>query len=501
MDGVLSLLPAREPVVRISAMALTSLAAPLLLVLILALAFDWAPDLIRIPRSDAALVLPLLAPEFLYLGLVYTPALLALSFMVAAHLVLRRSRSATGVAVSALLFGTGAAFRWDTLVYGGIILTDLLLGRPGGAALRKRSVLALKWGASAVAVWLLAAALTGYSPVMVLREIMAAGPTESYPGLSVMGANLQPLFTPALSLLAAAGFLVLVRYRNTLAVALLVGFALVARYLPYGVPKWILVATPCLLACGVVGFSAAWRSGGSRPFRYALRGAVLLLVLLPWVFSVRAVNDTAYGPAFEIQNFSRVAHGGVRARLAAGSGLAVPTPEGPRALGGHAWVLFGGEWRRLVRQLAGERDLAIQRAIDMRVPILQDSGEGMIAAQLMGMGFKTADPWNRTIGNGLLVERRFTSGDNRTVRVLRVLKRKSLFAPDDLRLLRQIAASDVVVISVLYTSILHQYYLKAPGALEELGATAAVLHFQPLIQASRTAPEGAAMATVRAARP
>jgi len=489
MDSVLSLLPAREPVVRTAAMALTGFAAPLLLVLVLALAFDWAPDLVLIPRWMAAILLPLLVPEFFYLGLVYTPALLALSFAVAAHLVLRRSRSAAGAVLSVLLFAVGGAFRWDVLAYGGIILTDLLLGKPGGAAWQKRLAAALAWGAGAIAAWLTAVALTGYSPGMVLQVVRATAPRESYPGLFVMAANLQPFFTPALTLFAAIGFLVLFRYRSTLVPATVVGIALVARYVPFGVPKWMLIATPCLMACALVGLSAVLHAAYYGPFRRVCSGIVLLLILLPWIFSIRAVNDSAYGPAFEIRNFDRVTQSGLHARLAAGAGMAIPTSEGPRALGGHGWVLLAGQWRKLVRQLSGERELAIQRALDMRVPLLQDTGEGLIAAQLMGMGFHTADPWNRTAGNGLLIERRFTSSDHRTIRVLRVLQRKSLFASGDLRLLRQIAASDVVVISVLYTSILHQYYLKAPGALEELGATAAVLNLEPLIRASRTTPE------------
>ena len=90
MDAILGLLPAQEHVLRVTAMLMTAIAAPILVLLLAMLAFELAGDRIRIPWPVAAILVPLAAPELIYLGLVYTPALVGLSAAVGAHVLARR---------------------------------------------------------------------------------------------------------------------------------------------------------------------------------------------------------------------------------------------------------------------------------------------------------------------------------------------------------------------------------------------------------------------------
>jgi hypothetical protein len=488
MDAILGVLAANEPLLRVAAMLLTGLAAPVLVLLIARLALEWAGDSIGLSWPAAALLVPLLAPEFLYLGLVYTPTLLALSAGVGAHLLVRRA-NALGPRfwLSALLFGTGAACRWDVVAYGGIVAADLAFGPGLPPPRRERIRNAVVWGAAALSSWVLCLVLNGYSRVL-LRTVLTAGPLESFPGLPVLAATVQTFATPAFVLCAVTGFVALVRRRNPLSLLALLGIVLVSRYLKFGVPKWIFVAAPGLAACALAGFSLLWNRG------LAVRAGLAACIAAPWIFGVHTVmGDTAYGPGYEVRPFDHPSAARAFIRPVAGAGALLPTPEGPRPLGGHAWVLIGGAWRSNVEEASRERTRAIHEALVRGIPILADQGQGYTVATLAGMRFTTEDSWKRVVRQ-FLEERRFHSGDGaQRIHVLRLRDRESLFTPDGSARLRDLAASDALVIYG-YTSTLRRCYRLAPDALEPLGVTAAVLHLEKL-------RAGAAKMTARAVTP
>jgi hypothetical protein len=352
------------------------------------------------------------------------------------------------------------------VAYGAIIASDLAFGRSRAAVV---------WGVAALTSWLAFIAWNGYGPRMLLRTLRTAGPVETFSGIPVAAATLQTFATPALLLCCACGFFLLVRRKSPRVLLVLLGMVLVARYLPFGVPKWLLVAAPGLMACALIGFSYLWQLRS-----LALRAALAACVALPWTVGVHAVfGDSAYGPGFQVRPFGRPASAHISIRPVAGAGALVPTSEGPRPVGGHAWVLLGG-WRANVRQAAGERERAIREAIARGIPMLQDLGQGYTVATLAGMRFTTADSWKRLIDPSFLEERRFQSADGRArVSVLRLRDRDSLFALSGIARLRELAGSRAVVIYG-YTSTLRRCYLIAPGALAPLGATAALLDLEKL---------------------
>ena len=462
MDAFLGLLPSDEHLLRVTAMVLTGLAAPVLLFLIVMLAYEWAGDAIRISRASAAFVVLLAAPELIYLGLVYTPALVALAAAVEAHLMVRRAAVATlWFWASVVLFGAGAACRWDILAYGAIIAADLWFGPgPCEAPRVRRFATAVLWGLAAFGAWLAAIALNGYGPSAVLKTLRTAGPVESFPGVMVTAANMQPLLTPALLLTAFVGLAVLAKRRNPATLLVLLGIVLTARYLPLGIPKWFLVAVPGLMASALTGWASLWHAPVAT---VPVRAGLLACLIAPWLIGVHTVSgDSAYGPGFEQRPYNRPPNTGRIFQAVPDAGALVPTSEGPRPLGGHAYVLLGGGWRRVVQQNARELSSDAQLAVASGLPILQDLGQGYVVAALTGMGFRTTDSWK-------LESRTFVSPDGATrVRVIRPRDRENLFTPAGLRHLEDLAGGSRVV-AFAYTSTLRRIYNRAPDSLEEIG--------------------------------
>lgn len=474
-DAVLALLPPREDVIRITALGLTAACAPLLFSLMLLLAFDWSEEWPN-HRAASAAVMLLAVPEFYYLGMVLTPIFVAMTLIVAAHLLLRHSRHWTGrrrwyaFASSAIVFGIGAAFRWDTVLYGATVAADFTFG--GSSAHRqpeigRRFAIVAGWGTLAAAVWLVVLDWNGYSPTMVVTTISRAGPAESF-NLLLGLSRIQTLFTPLFSALCVTGLWVLLKRRHPLALTAIVSLAAVGNLALYGVPKWMITAIPSLFALATVGVSTAWQR---PPARYA----VIALAVLPWIVGVRMTYEgTAWGPGFEMQRYDSRAPATSRPWLTFGAGSAVPTPEGPRPLFGHAWVL-GGEWKRFVNRYWQEQQSALDAAIRRNVPVLiQDYNQGWGVDVYLTRGFKSADSAFRTIDDRFVVERRWRRADGTTSRMLYLPPGSDLTDESTAARLQQTSGASIVVMA--FSSTLARIHELVPQSLEPLGNTTAVLH-------------------------
>jgi hypothetical protein len=470
MDAILRLLPAEEHIVRVTAMSLTAIAAPILVFLIVLLAYEWAGDVIRIGKPLAALVTLLAAPELIYLGLVYTPALVGLSAAIGAHLMVRRAaRAEPGFRIartpwfwaSVALFGAGVACRWDILAYGAIVASDLWMGPGLAPAPRgRRFAGAVLWGTAALSAWLAAISLNGSGVEVIMKTLTTAGPLESYSGPVVAAAHMQTLATPALILTAAFGFALLARRRNSAALLVLLGVVLTARYIPLGVPKWFLLAVPGLTVCALAGFAALW---GTRSFTALVRVGLIACLAAPWLIGLQTLSgDSAYGPGFEARPFDRPTRSGSVFRLAPAAGALVPTSEGPRPVGGHAYVLLGGAWRRIVGDGSDRLGAAAQLAAERGLPILQDFGQGFVVSTLAGMGFRTRDSFKLEV-------RTFVSPDGASrIRVIKPNDREDLFADPGLQRIEALAGGSRLV-AFAYSSTLRRIYRRAPESLERIG--------------------------------
>ena len=281
MDAVLSVLPAKEAIVRVTAMTLTAVSAPILVFLAMALAFEWCGDILRYPRWPLAAVMLLAVPEYFYLGMVFTPAIVAMMLLVASHLIVRHSvlhsevTSWLGFSTSIVLFGVGAAMRWDTVSYGAPIVTDLVLRAGAGAKWQRRLGWPIVWGTLAGLTWLTAIYANGYG-LSTLVKVIRIAPSDPF-DWKLSLARIQTLITPVLAVLLVVGIWRLVRDKRPQLVFILLISTLPLGRLPlWGTPKIIITLTPALVAIGLCGLATLWERRGRRY-------AVVALALLPWL--------------------------------------------------------------------------------------------------------------------------------------------------------------------------------------------------------------------------
>jgi len=481
MDAVLALLPARENVIRIAAITLTAVSAPIFFFLMMLLAFEWCDAIDQPPKWVATAVMLMAVPEFYYLSMVLTPSIIAMALLLVSHLIVRRSAARVGsfewakFAVSLLLFGLGAAFRWDTVTYGATIVADLFYSigdrsPQGPPPPKKRLLLSILWGAGAGITWLLVLRFNGWDLGNILHVLRANGPVESLDWK--MGiARVQPFFTPAFTILFVVGYYLLVRGRNRLAIIVIVATLPVAKLMLYGVPKWFITATPAFVACAIFGLGFCWQ-------RRALRYSLLGLVIGPWFIGVHwSLAGIGWGPGFELRSYERTPDTMSLPYLSLSAGMAVPTPEGPRPLFGHAWVLSGA-WKRFVNEYESEQEMAVKQAIDAGLPLLvAEDGTSWFVCVYAARDYFTQDSGQHEIAD-FVIERRWIASNGSQSRLISFSHPKDLFNPAAIQSLRRVAP-DTVVVSGFSSNLIRLHQI-APESLELQGKRTALLHLDRL---------------------
>lgn len=499
-DLLLSVLPAAEPVLRVAAMSLTAASACLAVILMLALAFSWLNETKACAKLFVALALMAAMPEFFYLGLVYTPMMTGMCLVLAAHLLARKLIGQPGTNSrtrdlrwwgfglgSVCIFACGAACRWNLVLYGWVIFWDLFLagGRPPSTRLLdyRRGCIAMVWGLAALGAWFGAVAVTGYGPakMVAVAQEMAAFAQATHSGMAGRGEtllfmipNALPLFTPGTIVLFLTGIGVLLWQKWREGIVLLI-LALPLPGLAYmGNPKqYIAFAMPLTIGFAV-GCRFLWHLSfrGSPPWLLPLLSVCLLLV--PWCIGVRArLGDNASGPGFEQRPYDRPTTNGYSLALTLGAGAAFPTAEGPRPLLGHGAVLFGGQWRAFVTQLADERHHLYQTTIREQMPLLILQGStGYAVAELAGMGLSTREPKGNGFSDVVQEIRHFDDGGQRSITVVQLRKSPLDFTrrPDISRTLANITGKNQTA-AYGYPSSLRTLFKADPAAMTKLGPT------------------------------
>ncbi|NLX09282.1 MAG: hypothetical protein GXY36_06465 [Chloroflexi bacterium] len=496
MDKALSLLPADEEILLRAGIGLTSVAAVLMFFLMFRLALTWLAGYQLPAKWLFAMAVLLAIPEFFYLGLLYSPSVIAMCLILAAHLLIRataprlqmeRSRHVvTWSAVSVVLFALGAAIRWDTVLYGGIIFVDLAFvtgevrpasWKPSGKAM----LVAGMWGCLAIAGWLIILVGLGEDPLTAVRTASLEhelGWRSSPTVIARSLAGMSSLLSPPTLIFGGLGFVVLLRKRSQLLLLIATGLILVFNWLPRGEPKLLFPLWPGILVCVMAGFSALWNQVRFPGAALAVRTGMLTLLLVPWFVGVQVTyGDTCWGPGFECQPFDREARGfNLSVDVAVGS--AIPTPEGFRPLLGHAWALFGGERRSLAERYWGTWEETYAALATSDLPLVEEVSEGWSTIKLMQKGFIPHDPSSRLVKDSPIYVRRFMDSSGEEIRVIH-LTLLDLTNPDDLAsVLHAISERQVVV--HLYPASLRKVYNVSPDSLTKISFTAAILDLEQL---------------------
>lgn len=521
MDVVLGMLPAKERLLRTAAISVTAVGAIAAFTLVFLLAFQGLPHFNRSKQTYTAIAILLAVPEVFYFGLVYTPSVVGLFFVLTAHCLARshlrregefdlsRFKRNTIFWLSALMFGVGTACRWDIGLYGLVIVADLILGEnPDGRLAkvgRRRLVYGILWGCWAASAAFAAIAFSGYGigHFVAVLDLSQREVSREISWFAILG-SAQTFFTPAFLLFLIAGLWSFIRRRGNLFIIVLVG---VVPIIPFMLtrPKILLASLPVLFLCAAEGFNVIWNTKRSVKQVLLIRTAVLLILIGPWFIGINAeTNDSTWGPGFDVSPYNKSSavtsdHGVVsgqvwghkvtlnRVYAVLGGGFAVYTPEGPRPLGGHAAVLFGGSWRALVTKMNRDRFEAIERALSLRVDLVQVGGLLFLTADLTGLGFTTIDPPTHRLPGGIVV-RRFTNAKREQVTLFFVQFPLTLADDEVLDGLGSTMRDEEMVLYSRHNPTRKQLYMNAPEAVQTINAFSSVIDVRKLIDVKRRRP-------------
>ncbi len=385
---VLSWVPAEERALWVAANVMSIFGATWFVLASLALALDWAgPKLDR--RRWMGLTLVLAVPELVYAGLAFAPSMIAGALVVTSHLMLRvaaRRKLArpetrawvSWVAVSALAFGLGCGFRWPLASYGLVVAADLAFDRE-----LRRSWLFVIWSPTALLAAWLSMAWTSGTPVLGLMELLVAGaekPLGIKPPFGLLTlARLTSILTPA-SVVAAGVAFTLKEVRSRWA-PILASIVASGPWWEFGTPKFLLPFVTILIFLVVAATSQ---------MRRRVMWVWGLVAVTPWWVGFRADTGTAWGPGFEVRipgcELGPTSTSPARFRFVVGSGVAIPSPEGPRPIGGHFWTL-SADWRAFYaerdRDLLGDADRAARLGV-----VLSSFSDAPIRLALARRGFR-----------------------------------------------------------------------------------------------------------------
>jgi hypothetical protein len=300
MDKVLGIFPPQEDLLRVVALGTTRIANILMVILILFLTFDWLNKKISpVWRAIFSVVVLLAVPEIFYFGLVYSPTMIAMCFVLLTHLVLRMSyRNPTSASnhhrslsygAALILFGLGVAFRWNVVTYGLVITVDLMIIQPASEHFRNRLITATVWGVFALLSSFLMINLSGYGFSDFIEKsgtikyvINQAGTLNFEAGTSYKEIlmrsvlTLSPMFSPIFSLIILGGIIKLVRNRDRMGFIFLAGFLGIVPWLQSGVPKFIITILPVLIFTFAFGLESLKITSGKNAEE------TYLLLLLFW---------------------------------------------------------------------------------------------------------------------------------------------------------------------------------------------------------------------------
>ena len=278
MDVVLSILPPQEQILRVIAIGLTTLACISFGFLLLKLVFEWNNAISQREKFMAALFVILAAPELVYLGLNFMPTMVAISLVIISHLIIRnvklaemtRKKERLEIIISLLLFGVGVAFRWNTIVYGAVILSDIYFRPDFWPDKRGKNVFTIIWGVSAFILSSISILLSNIYTLdlshayATMSSVLTQVGTEGTNAFLSMILILTPLLTPAMVVFSLIGLVILLRQRNILWVTVLVGLLGSLPWIRTGTPKNIITFIPGLVFCFTVGILAVWNSSGPQ---------------------------------------------------------------------------------------------------------------------------------------------------------------------------------------------------------------------------------------------
>jgi hypothetical protein len=490
MDLLLGLLPASEPLIRMTGLSVIAGAGVVMVLLTLALAFQQAGITSQRERFVAACVCLAAVPELFYFGLHYAPPVVGMCCALGAHLLLRNGatvhngkdvrlvRGRLAAAVALLVAAT--LFRFDLALYLGIIAADLLRTPDGIRRFfrlrRVRLTLVIAVIAALAAVPAAIFLFDGDGRIrgeMIMWARLLPLVNRAPDGIPKLLLAHLSVFTPAAIVLACAGVMHAWRHDRSLLFILIVIVGWLAVWPLWFSPKEVIIAVPALMLVLAMGVVHIMRSGGVR-WRQGAAVSSGVLLILPWLVGIQ-IRDSRipWGPGFEVRPMIGSDSRTQGWTPVIGAGTQFPTREGPRPLWGHAAVLFGGAWRASALQQAAERSRALTTAITGGIPILHVAGQiTPELADAVRLGLTLRMPPVKTVTPAGWIWSRELQGNGG--RRLTILQARLLDKPDLAPFLIDLCGCSRVVVCG-WPSTMRELLRRFPRSMQPIGRTSALL--------------------------
>ena len=510
MDLILSVFPAEEVILRPGAMMITALAAILLPILLVILVFDMLNVNSKIPKLLFGILLLLAVPEFFYFGLVFSPTIIAMDLIIIAHILMRTqvfpvlgkmeysAKQSMRLIGSVFLFGLGVSFRWNLIVYILVIFTDIVVGQTifSSQQLSKRIKFGIVWSISSFVTIYILIYLTGYRLVEEVIKVFSysnfwrqLGTSKNIGELDILevlmrfGLTISTLMTPGFILFCLIGLFRQIKNKSPQLFVLLASLVSVSFYIKSGVPKFIISLLPALVLLFFVGLNHTLSSLNSNRYKIITAFAIGLLFIFPWLFGIEVqMGDSSWGPGFEIKSYDHKIEQGVTIQPVIGAGVAFPTPEGPRPLFGHFYVLFGGNWRKLNQDRFGYDYQIVEEAINLNLPIvITNWSPDVFLLILESKGFNTTDAQDHEADCCLTyVERKFYN-TQRDMVITYYSEFEGISAEEIVNRLGVFKEVSPKIIFTGYPSIIRSIFFVCPASMEKLGPNSAIINMKILM--------------------
>ncbi|WCO02522.1 glycosyltransferase family 39 protein [Psychroserpens ponticola] len=424
------------------------------------------------------LMMPFVIPEMLFSGLIINPTNISFALVLLSHIFLikyLKNNKLLFLIIAILLFGFGVSFRWISGFYIFVLFGHFIFSNSSSIKTLisidklKKSLIVFPFFIVSVLLWI---QISGYS-IFDIYDVFVHG-TKYLEGketsLLSIGATAISFTTPALVVLLILGTIHCVREKLLFPLALLL--ISILPYFTMGIIpmyKYMVTTVLPIVIVSAYGFVSIKR----QSFKYVL----FAVIVIPWFIGFQIESNTAWGPGFEVRsitnnnineiNFNPDKSTSINdINIVVGSGMAMPTSEGPRPLFGFGKVLLK-DWCRFVANNNIERESSVNYAIDNNCNILQDVNHSFMASKLCEIGYYTEDKFNKISQFG--VHRTFyRARDSVSIDVFK--NKNALFDSQLMNSYLSTSKKNKIVIYSTYTNIMTKLQSKYKNQFKQKGA-------------------------------
>lgn len=508
VDFFLRPFPAQEAVLRVASKVITMVGTVLSFILLTRLAQSIVnresppTNAAKITNSWAlAPVLFLSIPDFVYQSLIFSPAMLSLMFMLAAHLsVLSPFRTVSGwrslllrgdrkYVTAGVLFALAVASAWYAAPYALVLMFEVGHTRvhdeaKGQFGVRSAFLFASYWLGAVICGTVALVVALGFGPndfiAMVDRFFEVShthGGSDLFDVLSIL-AGLTQVFTPVILVLGAIGaWRILVRGGRLRLLLLCSLPGLVLPVVTSGLTKHLIVVFPAIAISFAHGLR--WVESRVSPGRNnaAVWLSLSLLVLAPWFIGITVSSpNAAWGPGYQLKDYDFEAESSTRRiSLVFGPGRAIHANEGSRPLHGHAFVFVPQLLRQQRREFAAEQNRALSVSDQSDLPLVSINWpESYFVNELVRQGYMTDDPDKAPAPwSDMFTERTFQNSEGDVLTIIH----REIVGTDVQELLPLASLPHPEVVLYAYPEQIRAIHLLAPNSLSKIGSVSAL--FRP----------------------